>query len=43
MSIEDEIYFETHEFELLEMYHDYLTENELTEDEFTLSDFRDTF
>lgn len=40
MSIEDEIYFEAHEFELLEIYHDYLTEYELTEDEFTLEDFR---
>ena len=40
MSIDEAIYFETHEEELRELYEDYLTENGLTEAEFTLEDFR---
>ena len=40
MSICEEIYFETHEEELRELYEDYLIENVLTEAEFTLEDFR---
>ncbi len=43
MNIADEVYFETHEFDLLELYHEYLTLNGLTENGFTLDDFRDTF
>ncbi len=39
MSICEEIYFETHEEELRELYEDYLTENGLTEAEFSFSDF----
>ena len=40
MRIEDEIYFEIHAEELWEMYQDYLTENGLTEAEFSFADFR---
>ena len=40
MSICEEIYFETHEEELRELYEDYLTEYGLTEAEFTLADFK---
>ena len=39
MKIEDEIYFETHEEELREMFFDYLTENGLAESEFSFADF----
>ena len=39
MSIYDEIYYETHEEELKEQYQDYLIENGLTEEDFTLLDF----
>lgn len=40
MSIDEEIYFESHEEELRELYEDYLTENGLTEEDFTIADFR---
>ena len=43
MSIDEEIYYESHEEELLELYQDYLIENGLTEAEFTLADFRREF
>lgn len=43
MTVEDEIYYETHEEELLELYRDYLEENGLTENEFSLADFRREF
>lgn len=41
MSIADEIYYETHEEDLIEAWRDYLTENGITEDELSLADFRD--
>lgn len=40
MSIDEAIYFEAHEEELREMWLDYLTDNGLSADEFTLADFR---
>jgi len=40
MSICEEIYFETHEEELRELYEDYLTEYGLTEAEYTFADFK---
>ncbi len=40
MSADEEIYYEAHEEELREMWLDYLAENGLSADEFTLADFR---
>lgn len=40
MSVDDEIYFEAHEEELRELWLDYLADNGLTVEEFTLADFR---
>ena len=40
MSVDEEIYFEAHEEELRELWLDYLADNGLTVDEFTLADFR---
>lgn len=40
MSVDDEIYFEAHEEELIELYADFLAESGLTEIEYSLADFR---
>lgn len=39
MSADDEIYFEAHEEELLEMWLDYVADSGLSAEEFTLADF----
>ena len=40
MSVDEEISYETHEEELREMWLDFLADNGLSAEEFTLADFR---
>ena len=40
MSVDEVIYFEAHEEELLELYADFLAESGQTEAEYSLADFR---